>query len=149
MRPQQMTLDFLPKDTQLLAAIKPEGELPSELVAHLVKNVQFASNGSLYLSFSGQFTPITLNENLTITFSVPASGSVQKKLNKCQCSSPALSGKTFPSLKSILQAISEVYEPQRASHGGKVYDYVFFHDQDGIWKPLEILREKLYLPLAP
>lgn len=149
MQPKQMTVDFLPKGTKILAAIKPANSLSPDLQEHLVENIKFVQNESSYLSFSGKFIPIILNENLTITFNISESGNMQKKLDKCECYSPAIKDKTFPSVNSALQGISEIYEPDRASHGGKVYDYVLFEDGDRIWKPLESLRERLFLPLAP
>jgi hypothetical protein len=65
------------------------------------------------------------------------------------CSSPSIKDETFPSINSILENISRVYETQRSSHTKNAYEYALFQDQDGVWKPLEILRERLYLPLAP
>jgi hypothetical protein len=144
-----ITLDFLPEGTKLLAAVKPGQTISQYLMGYLVDNVRFLAGTNSYTSFSGQFVPIIINEPLTITFRPKPSGKVKKELDKCQCSSPAIPERIFPSINSALQAISEIYEPQRASHGGKVYDYVFFYDHDDLWKPLEILRERLYLPLAP
>jgi hypothetical protein len=94
--------------------------------------------------------PITIEGDLTITFKISGAGNVLKKLDPCPCKSPALPDKTYRSLNGILQEISSLYDSNRASRGGKVYDYVFFQDpSDSVWKPLEILRERIYLPIAP
>jgi hypothetical protein len=125
---KQKTLEFLSAGTQVLAAVKPDNELPPLLAKHLIRDVKFLRSGNYYTSFSGQFAPIFLQENLTITFSVSSAGRVQKKLDKCKCTSPALNGEVFQSLNHALEQVSQVYEPKRTSHGGKVYDYVLFED---------------------
>src|SRR5262249_42165596 len=127
----------------------PDKPLPPGLSEHLVKDIPFVKSNNRFTSQSGLFVPIILEEKLTITFKISTSGKVRKRLNPCKVKSPALPGE-YDSLNSILQKISGLYEPDRDASGGKVYDYLFFKDDsDGKWKPLEILRERLFLPVAP
>lgn len=144
------TLEFLPKGTQVLASVKPDKSLSHELSTHLLRDVRFVKSNNQYNSQIGVFVPIIVEEPLTITFKISSSGRLQQKLNPCPCKSPAIPNKTHSSLNAALEQVSQHYETERASHGGKVYDYVFFQDpSDSVWKPLEILRERLYLPIAP
>jgi antiviral defense system Shedu protein SduA len=144
------TLKFLPKGTQVLASVKLNGQISTELSKHLVKleDNEFVKCNNRYTKQVGCFVPITVEEDLTITFKITAAGKVQRELDQSLVKSPALSNGPYTSLNNILQEISHLYEPKRASHGGKVYDYVFFQDSDMLWKPLEILRERIYLPFA-
>ncbi|MBW4483673.1 MAG: DUF4263 domain-containing protein [Tildeniella torsiva UHER 1998/13D] len=144
-------VNFLPKESQILVAVKPDSELPENLSRHIISNVDFYRSKNSYISFSGKFIPLNLKENLQITFSVSSSRKIHKKLKQCKCSSPAIPGEVFSSLNIALSKISQTYEKTtRKTPGGRVYSYLLFQDElDKIWKPLEILRERLYLPLAP
>lgn len=42
------------------------------------------------------------------------------------------------------QSISTVFEQERASKGGKVYEFVYFQDKDKRWKLLEVLRDRVF-----
>jgi hypothetical protein len=117
-----------------------------------MRDINFSRSNNYYTSFSGNFVPIVLAETLQITFRVSPAKRIHKKLNPCKCFSPALPQEVFSSLNIALSKISQAYErTTRRTPGGKVYDYVLFRDDaaDGVWKPLEILRERLYLPIAP
>jgi hypothetical protein len=81
MMPRHFTVGFLPKGTTVLAAIRPGNDLPQDLRKYVVDTVKFLANRSSYITFSGQFIPIVLQEDLTITFSVSDSRNIQKKLN--------------------------------------------------------------------
>lgn len=45
------------------------------------------------------------------------------------------------SLNHAFTILSEIYETQRLSHTGNVYERVFYQEKDGRWCPLDWLRQ--------
>jgi hypothetical protein len=86
-----------------------------------------------------------LRENLKISFSISNRGRIQKELECCKVEIPAIGGRIVDSVNGAYQVISAEYE-KRNSHGGKVYDYVYYEDSDNMWKGLEARRLELYRP---
>ena len=68
------------------------------------------------------------------------------RLGKFICSAisfpEAIKLETVSSLNHAYTVLSELIEPQRSSHTGNVYTYVFYEESDGKWYPLRNLREK-------
>ncbi|MCL7744257.1 hypothetical protein LV476_04735 [Guyparkeria hydrothermalis] len=44
------------------------------------------------------------------------------------------------SLNHAFTVLSETYEPWRQSHTGSVYERIFYEEENGIWNPLNVLR---------
>lgn len=130
--------DFLVKKTELMVLVNISGNVEQQVKRFLVSDLK------VQLPNKGMYVPIYLDEPLKIKFSISKVGNLSKKLELCKCSSPVLPKKQLKSLNNAYQEISVLLEPHRASHGGKVYDKVFFKDSDESWKLLDILRERVY-----
>lgn len=52
-----------------------------------------------------------------------------------------LSSEPAISLNHAFTILSEIYEPWRKSHTGNVYTRTFYRESDGLWHPLELLRD--------
>lgn len=134
----EKTVSFLPEGTQLLYIVNPSGKYDEELLANVGKRLDENQ------SPGGNGIPIILDEEQKISFTISSNNNLQKKLKSCKCSSPAVPGKTLKSINDACQSISTVFELERASKGGKVYDFVYFQDKDKRWKLLELLRDRVF-----
>ena len=132
------TVSFLPKGTRLLYLINPSGKYDEKLLADIGRKIDEDQ------SPGGNGIPIILDEEQKISFSISSNNNLQKKLKSCKCSSPAVPEKTLKSINDACQSISTVFELERASKGGKVYEFVYFQDQDKQWKLLELLRDRVF-----
>ncbi|MEP0855009.1 Shedu anti-phage system protein SduA domain-containing protein [Trichocoleus sp. DQ-U1] len=133
--------DFLPEKTKLMVLVDPSGNsgnIDKEVERFLV------SAREVQPLKKGKYVPIHLDEPLKIEFSISQVGNIIRKLKPCKCSTPVLPQEQLQSLNNAYQEISQLLEPHRFSHGGTVYDKVFFQDGDGSWQLLDILREKVY-----
>ncbi len=132
------TVTFLPAGTEVLFSVKPDGDITPKLIPHL----------EVQESISRQccFVRARLLEDLNITYKLHDSGNISKELEQCRCEIPALSEKEIISLNQAYQEISAVFEPWRASRGGRVYDHCYYQDDRGKWILIEKRREKLYQP---
>jgi hypothetical protein len=54
----------------------------------------------------------------------------------------AISTKPVASLNHAYTELSEVFEPWRISHTGNIYTRVLYRESNGIWYPLDILRNE-------
>jgi hypothetical protein len=54
---------------------------------------------------------------------------------------PCVSDEPAISLNHAFTILSEVFEPWRKSHTGNVYQRFFYEEADGLWYPLELLRD--------
>jgi hypothetical protein len=54
----------------------------------------------------------------------------------------AISAKPVASLNHAYTKLSEVFETWRISHTGNIYTRVLYRERNGIWYPLDILRNK-------
>lgn len=106
------TVPFLPKDTQFLYLVNPSGKYDKELLANVGRHLDENQ------SKGGNCIPILLEEEQTISFSISSNNNLQKKLDSCKCSSPAVPEKSLKSLNDACQSISTVFEQERASKGG-------------------------------
>ncbi|BDA75941.1 hypothetical protein CAL7716_101070 (plasmid) [Calothrix sp. PCC 7716] len=134
-------IEFLPKNAQIVVIVNPSGDFDKTLKRYFI-SINNVSNVDIIKTQS--FISICLNEPLFIRFSISKSGNIHKKLKPCRCSTPVLSNESLKSLNSAYQRISQLFEKERSWHGGKVYDNVLFKDNDGYWKLLEVLRERVY-----
>lgn len=132
------TVPFLENGTSLLYLVNPSGDYDKQLLAKVGKN--FDKNQSL----GGNGIPIILEEELNISFSITSKKKVQKQLERCKCTSPAVNEKVLKSINDACQSISSIFEKNRASKGGKVYSIVYFQDKDKQWNLLEVLRDRIY-----
>lgn len=46
------------------------------------------------------------------------------------------------SLNHAFTLLSEVFEPWRQAHTGNIYERIFYKETDGLWYPLDALRDK-------
>jgi len=133
-------VDFLPNETELMVLVNPSGSDPSEAGNVLVSNLRTKSVNY------GVYVPLRIDEALKIEFSISNSGHLSRDLKPCGCTSPALPNQKLKSLNNAYQKISGLFEKDRISQGGKVYEKVYFQDDDGFWKLIDILRERIYRP---
>lgn len=70
-------------------------------------------------------------------------GSKKGELEPCLCEIPSLDDLEATSINHAYTLISENFEMHRRSHTANVFDKVYFSDTNGIWKPLEVLRERI------
>lgn len=133
-------VDFLPAGTELMVLVKPSGDIKPETQKLLVSDLKTQPVNS------GVYVSLRLEENLKINFSISTSGNLSRDLKTCKCSSQVLPNQVLKSVNNACQKISGLIEQHRASQGGKVYERVYFQDNDGIWKLIDILRERVYAP---
>jgi hypothetical protein len=128
----EVDIDFLPKDTKLLARVNPE-HVPDNLRQCLSKDGNLVGGGRVEI-IVGQALRLQLR------------GTKPAKLLDCECEIPALAelkDKIKPPL-SVNQAytrISEHFEPHRVGNGGNVFNLVYYEDSKLGWQPLSTLRE--------
>jgi hypothetical protein len=70
-------------------------------------------------------------------------GTKKGELEPCLCKIPSLTDLEATSINHAYTLISEKFEMHRKSHTANVFDKVYFFDSNGIWKPLEVLRERI------
>lgn len=120
--------DFLAEKTQLMVLVKPldESKIDEKVKKFIVHELQGQ------LTNKGIYVPIYLEEPLQIKFSISFAGNISKDLLECKCTSPVLPNKNekLRSINQAYQQISQLLETHRKSHGGKVYDNVFFKNND-------------------
>jgi hypothetical protein len=69
-------------------------------------------------------------------------GTKQAILKRAPCAIPALGGKQVASVNHAYSVISEAFEPGRMSHTGNAFERARYQDDNGIWRPLRVLRER-------
>ena len=128
---------YLPADTELLVAIKPEGQLSPELRQHIENHpeIQRPQHG---------FVRVRLLKELKITFKLYSTGNIKKELVASPCLIPALPNEDIQSLNQAYQKISAAYETKRASVGGRVYDSVYYQANNQSWTLLGNMRRIIY-----
>ena len=97
---------------------------------------------NVYPPIDCQFVEVILNEPLYLLFR----GSKQAKLQNVECVIPALANKKAISINNAYTLISEVFEPERKSHSGNVFDkcyYKYIDIKSGTehYFPIERLRQ--------
>ncbi len=55
---------------------------------------------------------------------------------------PAISAKPVASLNHAYTKLSETFETWRISHTGNIYTRVLYQERNGMWYPLDILRDE-------
>ncbi len=136
-------VDFLPAGTDLMVSVNPSGDIDHEKQKLLITDLRTEAANS------GAYVGLHLEEPLEIDFSISKSGNLSRDLKSCKCTSLALPNQQFKSLNNAYQKISTIFEQDRASQGGKVYERIYFQDDDGVWKLIDILRERIYAPYQP
>lgn len=133
------TVDFLPAGTKLMVAVNPSGNIKSDILQYLTRI-------NTVTPAQGYFAPLYLDEPLKIEFRISSAGKLKRDLVPCKFHTPVLPNVQLGSLNHAYQEISGLLEQDRRSRGGKVYDNIYFHDEDRKWKLLDALREKIYQP---
>jgi hypothetical protein len=136
--------DFLPKNTQLMAFVKPSEDVNEELYKETIK--QLKTKPSIKANSGGIYVPIYLDESLRIEFSISNAGKIHRKFKKCKCRSPVLPNEQLKSLSNAGQKISLLFEKNRLNNKIDVYNNICFQDKDDLWTELYILRERVYQP---
>lgn len=77
---------------------------------------------NVYPPIDCQFVEVILNEPLNLLFR----GSKQAKLQDVECLIPVLKNKKAISINNAYTLISEVFEPERKSHSGNVFDKCYY-----------------------
>jgi len=127
---------MLPKNTSLMVKLsekflKSETELELGKLIHTNLKVE-GKNGKL---FKGKFLEVIIKGDLYLKRKARCS------FDDCICEIPSLPEQIGESVSNTYTVISLAFEPGRRNPGGSVYNQVFFCD-DGIWKSLNILRNK-------
>lgn len=133
------TADFLQAGTKLMVAVNPSGDIKGDVLQHLTR-INTLPPTQAY------FAPLYLDEPLKIEFRISSAGNLQRDLVPCKFHTPVLPNVQLRSLNHAYQEISGLLEQDRRSRGGKVYDNIYFQDENGKWKLLGELREKIYQP---
>lgn len=135
-------IDFLAEKTQLMVLVKPldKDKIDEKARFFIVHKLEGQPTNN------GIYVPICLEEPLQIKFSISDNGNISKDLLECKCKSPVLQNEQLRSINQAYQRISQLIETHRKSHGGKVYDNVYFKNSDESWQLLDILREEIYEP---
>jgi len=123
-----------------MVLVNPSGKTTHEVGPLLVSGLKTNP------ASSGVFVTLHLDEPLKIEFSISRAGTLSRDLRLCRCHTTVLPKEQLRSLNNAYQKISALLEPHRISHGGKVYEKVYFKDSDNFWKLLEVLRERIYRP---
>lgn len=106
-------------------------DVPKERLAGLPGNV------AAFPPYPGRYVPVRLVEPLKLK----KQGTKPGKLLPCRCGLPTLNEETM-SLNHAFTRISEVYEPDRISHTGNVFERAYYKNGDH-WIPLEKRRDAL------
>jgi hypothetical protein len=129
----EKVVDFLPKDTKLLARVN-SAHVPNDLRNGLAKEGGLIGSSRVEL---------ILKDDLRLQLRGTKSG----KLLDCRCEVPALSGmidgtKQPFSVNQAYTRISEHFEPHRVGNGGNVFNLVYYDDEQLGWQPLSTLRDR-------
>lgn len=89
------------------------------------------------LGFPVGFALIELSEPLNLTL---VSGK-SAHLNDCACLLPTMENAQARSVNHAFTLLSQHYETKRRSHGGNVFNTVYFNDKN-VWRPLQDLRSR-------
>lgn len=135
-------INFLSKNTQLVAIVNPSGDFDKTLLKGHFISIDDISNVSKKQTQS--FIPIYLKEPLIIQIYISKNGKISKELKPCECTTPVLPNESLTSINSAYQRISQLFERTRSSHGGKIYNNILFKDNDKRWELLEVQRERVY-----
>ena len=126
-------INFLQQGTELMVSVNPSGDVSPEIKKLLISELRTQSANL------GVYVPLSLDESLQIEFSISNSGNLSRNLKGCKCSSRALPNQELKSLNNAYQKISGLFEQDRMSQGGKVYEKIYFQDSDGVWKLIDFL----------
>ncbi|HWQ93270.1 MAG TPA: hypothetical protein VN673_16465, partial [Clostridia bacterium] len=127
---------LLEKGHRLWARIK-EDEIPEPLKSHREKIVIYPGTPALGIAFD-------LKDDLKLKMRA-AKGSV---LCDCECNIPALK-LSAASVNEAYTRISTAFEPSRRSHGGNVFNCVFFEGKNGLHALGDLRMAKEVQPVAP
>jgi hypothetical protein len=149
-------VEILPADKRLLIAMR-EREIPTDLGEDLFEfDTHFRRNKFLFEERDAQaaayreaykmdvkdwehfgYVAVVLLEPLQLLLR----GTKQAILKRAACAIPAPKGKQVGSVNQAYSIISEIFEPGRMSHTGNVFERARYQDDNGIWRPLRVLRD--------
>lgn len=135
---REEVVDFLPKGTSLYAQVRRNdfNELPNE-----IKELTYSFKDEKNCFIEGKLIEIILEEDLKLLLR----GSKRARLESCKCNIPILhkSQKQVVSINQAYTLISEKVEPSRRSHGGNVFDKIYYMRSDSKYSKIDVLRNAL------
>jgi hypothetical protein len=126
----QDEVQLLPAGTEVLMGVKVS-DVPNEYLTGL------RNDESCQPPNFARYVPVQLLQPLKLR----KQGTKPGKLARCRCNLPTLSEKAT-SLNHAFTRISEVYEADRISHTGNVFERAYYQ-KGKHWVPLEHRREEL------
>lgn len=138
---EEYKVPFLKQGTLLLAQIKVDDRdsLTKELWKYLHDiHEKYQPSKSIHGLTNAYFVEVILKQDLTITLR----GTKKAKLNQCKCDIEILQ-KEANSLNHAYTLISQEFEKSRISHGGNVFQNMYFLDESKKWNEIDKLRGHL------
>ena len=139
---QKTSVELLLPGTLLLAVFQPrEADVLAESARAYFKDTfhryleKQSSQAPTHVS--GEVAEVILEKPLLMHLR----GTKQAELASCQCFMKFLD-KRAHSLNQAYTLMSEVFEPSRMSHTGNAFRKYLFNKGDGVWRPLQVLRER-------
>ncbi|OHE84186.1 MAG: hypothetical protein A2190_00385 [Lysobacterales bacterium RIFOXYA1_FULL_69_10] len=148
---QKRQVEALPEGTELRVALTVR-ELSPDLERHLVGRGDMQCSGFAKLAEATRFVavfldgPTSLQQRKGVTsggLTLILEGMEPRAIETGQVALPGIPDRQHAeSLNHAFTLLSEVFEPWRQAHTGSIYERVFYRESDGLWYPLDTLRNQ-------
>jgi hypothetical protein len=148
------SIKILEEGTQLLFALTPDLSLPEVLASHFLNPLSVKYEHVAKISTHARFIRVHLSQPTDAQkrlqldqggLWLKLEGLVDRGVESSSIKLPPVPGlkkQVASSLNHAFTLLSEVFETQRISHTGNIYESVFYQDSDETWFPLKDLRNR-------
>jgi hypothetical protein len=149
---EKRRLRVLGEGAELRVALTIRSSLPSDLLGHLLARDETRHNHTANISVDSRFVRIHLASPTNVQerrgeekggLWLMLEGMEPRGIESGIVRLPEVQGlKVACSVNHAFTLLSEKFEPWRQAHTGSIYERVFYPEEDGLWYPLNDLRDK-------